>query len=70
METKTYQDEKEQLETRLIELKKDVNEKDAALKEKETELALVNSNEEKEKCRLEQLVGSKGQSKYDAFRSN
>ena len=52
-ETQQYQDEKEVHETKLIGLRKTVNEKEAELKITESELQLLTSNEQKEKCKLE-----------------
>ena len=54
-ETKVYQDEKEKLETELIGLRKDVNEKESALRIAQSKLAIIESNEQKEKARLEQM---------------
>ncbi len=61
-ETQAYQEEKEPLETQLIGLKKNVNEKSSALKLAQSELNLMLSNEQKETARLEQLNLSKDQS--------
>ncbi len=54
-ETQAFQDEKEPLETKLIDLRKNENEKKEALKLKQSELDLLNSKEAKEQARLDQL---------------
>eukprot|EP00095_Tigriopus_kingsejongensis_P001146 snap_masked-scaffold628_size122696-processed-gene-0.5 protein:Tk01146 transcript:snap_masked-scaffold628_size122696-processed-gene-0.5-mRNA-1 annotation:"structural maintenance of chromosomes protein 4" len=54
-ETQEYQLEKETHETRLIDLKKDLNEKDSNLKLVQNELAILNSKEAKERAKLDQF---------------
>ena len=54
-ETQEFQDKKEKLETQLIGLQKDENEKESKLNVAQSEVDILRSNEEKEKCKLEQM---------------
>ena len=53
-ETKVYQEEKSELETKMIPLKEDMNKKKSDLDIVQQELDLAKSKEEKEKTKLEQ----------------
>ena len=54
-ETQEFTDKKEKLETKLIELQKDENEKEAKYNVAKSEMDLMRSTEQKETCKLEQL---------------
>lgn len=54
-ETQEFQDKKEQLETQLIGLQKDENEKESRYNVSKNELDLLKSTEQKEQVKLEQL---------------
>jgi hypothetical protein len=54
-ETQEFTDQKEKLETKLIELQKDENEKEAKYNVAKSEMDLMKSSEQKETCKLEQL---------------
>lgn len=54
-ETKEFQDKKEKLETELIGLRKDEDEKKSKMDIAEGQVNILKSNEQKEKCKLEQL---------------
>lgn len=63
-ETQVYQEEKETHETQLIDLRKDLNDKDSNLRLIQNELAILNSKEEKEKSKLDQFTISLDQTKH------
>jgi structural maintenance of chromosome 4 len=66
-ETQEFQDKKEQLETKLIGLQKDENEKESKYSVAKNEIDLMRSTEQRETCKLEQLkqraLNSKNQMK-------
>ena len=54
-ETQEFQDKKEKLETKLIDLQKDENEKESKYNVAKNEIDLMRSTEQRETCKMEQL---------------